>query len=125
MTKVALSPKELGPPVGPFSLAVRTNGLVFLSGQVGLDPQTKKLVEGGVRPQTTQAFKNLQLVLESAGKSFDNVVRVGVYLTSISDFVAMNEIYATYFAEPYPARTTIAVSALPLGACVEVDMVAE
>ena len=125
MTKAALSPKELGPPVGPFSLAVQSNGLVFLSGQVGLDPQTKKLVDGGVQPQTAQAFKNLKLVLESAGKSFENVVRVGVYLTSISDFVAMNEIYATYFTEPYPARTTIAVSALPLSACVEIDMVAE
>ena len=125
MTKVAISPKELGPPVGPFSLAVRANGFLFLSGQVGLDPKTKRLVDGGVEAQTRQALLNLNAVLEATGKSVADVIRVGVYLTSMRDFFPMNAIYATFFGEPYPARTTIAVAALPLGACVEIDMIVQ
>ena len=125
MTKIAISPRELGPTVGPFSPAIQGNASLFLSGQVGVVPDTRRLAEGGVAAQTAQALKNLQKVLEAAGKSFADVVRVGVYLTSMDDFTAMNGVYATYFPEPYPARTTIAVLALPLGACVEIDMVVQ
>jgi 2-iminobutanoate/2-iminopropanoate deaminase len=125
MPKLAISPKELGPAVGPFSLAIQSGNWLFLSGQVGVLPNSKHLVEGGVEAQTAQALKNLQRVLEAAGKSFADVVRVGVYLTSMGDFLAMNGIYARFFTEPYPARTTIGVAALPLGACVEIDMVVQ
>ena len=125
MAKNAITSSKLAPPVGPFSSAVASGGFIFLSGQVGQDPQTKKMVEGGVEAQTAQIFRNLQAVLEAAGKSLSDVVRVGVYLTDMADFAAMNKVYAEHLLQPYPARTTIAVSALPLGARVEIDMVAE
>ena len=125
MSKDAINAMELGPAVGPFSHAMRAGDLLFLSGQVGLLPNSKRLVDGGVEAQTAQALKNLKHVLEAGGKSFSDVVRVGVYLTSMNDFAAMNAIYASYFVEPLPARTTIGVAALPLGACVEIDMVVQ
>jgi 2-iminobutanoate/2-iminopropanoate deaminase len=81
------------------------------------------VVEGGIAPETERIFQNLAAVLKAAGRSFDDVVRAGVYLTNITDFAAMNGIYARYFSQPFPARTTIGVAALPLGACVEIDLV--
>jgi len=101
-----------------------TDSFVFLSGQVGIDAATEQLVEGGVAAQTAQVFINLGIVLQAAGKQFADVVRVGVYLTDIADFAAMNAVYAEHFRQPYPARTTIAVVALPFGASVEIDLVA-
>jgi 2-iminobutanoate/2-iminopropanoate deaminase len=124
MSKTAIVPKTLAPPVGPFSQGIRINGLLFLSGQVGLDPATGKLVPGGIRAETEQVLRNLATVLEAAGKTFNDVVRVGVFLTDIGDFSAMNAVYEKQFIQPYPARTTIAVAALPLGARVEIDLVA-
>ena len=117
---------ERMPPSGlPFSPAVLgAADAVYLSGQVGHDPATGRLVEGGVAAQTEQALRNLSAVLEAAGRTLDDVVRVGVYLTDMDDFAAMNEVYARSFAQPYPARTTIGVAALPLGAAVEIDLVA-
>jgi 2-iminobutanoate/2-iminopropanoate deaminase len=123
MTKTAITSDKLAPPVGPFSQAIRAGEYIYLSGQVGQDPATAKLVEGGVVAETERVFENLAAVLAAAGKGFNDVVRAGVYLTSMSDFAAMNSIYAKHFAEPYPARTTIAVMALPLGAHVEIDLV--
>jgi 2-iminobutanoate/2-iminopropanoate deaminase len=123
MTKSAIVSLELAPPVGPFSQAIRTDGYIFLSGQVGQDPATGKLVEGGVEAETKRIFLNLAAVLEAAGKTFDDVVRVGVFLTSIDDFAKVNGIYAGHFSQPYPVRTTIAAAALPLGASVEIDLV--
>jgi len=82
-------------------------------------------VAGGIAAETDRVFQNLSAVLKAAGKSFDDVVRVGVFLTSMSDYVAMNGMYARYFRQPFPARTTIGVAALPLGACVEIDLVAK
>jgi 2-iminobutanoate/2-iminopropanoate deaminase len=123
MTKTAISSPKIAPPVGPFSQAIHADGFIHLSGQVGQDPSTCKLVAGGVTAETQQIFNNLASVLEAAGKSFEDVVRAGVYLTSMGDFAAMNGIYAKHFAEPFPARTTIAVAALPLGACVEIDLI--
>lgn len=123
MIKEAIVSPKLAPPVGPFSPAIRSGGFIYLSGQVGLDPATGKLVEGGVERQTEQVFRNLAAVLEAAGKSFGHVVRAAVYLTDMRDFAAMNAIYATQFEQPFPARTTIGVAALPLGAVVEIDLV--
>jgi 2-iminobutanoate/2-iminopropanoate deaminase len=124
MSKTAIVPKTLAPPVGPFSQGIRINGLLFLSGQVGLEPATGKLVPGGIRAETEQVLRNLAAVLEAAGKTFTDVVRVGVFLTDMGDFSAMNAVYEKQFIQPYPARTTIAVAALPLGARVEIDLVA-
>ena len=123
MSKTAITSPELAPPVGPFSQAIEAGGFLYFSGQVAQDRATGEVVEGGIVAETERVFRNLSAVLKAAGKSFDDVVRAGVYLTSMSDFVAMNGIYAKYFSQPYPARTTIAVAALPLGACVEIDLV--
>jgi 2-iminobutanoate/2-iminopropanoate deaminase len=114
---------RLSPPVGPFSQAIRSGDLIFLSGQVGLDPATGALAEG-LEQQAEQIFSNLSAVLEAAGKTFGDVLRVGVFLVDMGDFAALNTVYARHFQQPYPARTTIAASALPLGALVEIDMVA-
>ncbi|MFZ0819215.1 MAG: Rid family detoxifying hydrolase [Candidatus Acidiferrales bacterium] len=123
MSKTAITSPELAPPVGPFSQAIKVDGFIYLSGQVGQDPATGKVVVGGIVAETERVFQNLSAVLKAAGKRFDDVVRAGVYLTSMSDFAAMNAIYAKYFSQPFPARTTIGVAALPLGACVEIDLV--
>lgn len=123
MRKTAITAPELAPPVGPFSPAIEVGGFIYFSGQVGQDPTTGQLVAGGIAAETERVFLNLAAVLEAAGKSFHDVARAGVYLTSMSDFVAMNGIYAKHFSQPFPARTTIAVAALPLGACVEIDLV--
>ncbi len=109
--------------VGPFSLGVRGGGLLFLSGQVAQDPATGKLIEGDVRAQAHQILRNIATALEAAGKDLGDVLRVGVYLTDMANFAAMNEAYLEHFAEPYPARTAIGVAALPLGAAVEMDVV--
>jgi 2-iminobutanoate/2-iminopropanoate deaminase len=123
MSKTAITSPELAPPVGPFSQAIEVGGFLYLSGQVGQDPASGEGVEGGIVAETERVFGNLSAVLMAAGKSFDHVVRAGVFLTTMSDFVAMNGIYAKYFSQPFPARTTLAVAALPLGACVEIDLV--
>ena len=120
--RTAITSPELTPPVGPFSQATEAGGFIYFSGQVGQDP-TGKLVAGGIAAETERVFRNLSAVLEAAGRSFDDVVRAGVYLANMNDFVAMNGIYAKHFSQPFPARTTIAVAALPLGACVEIDLV--
>ena len=123
MNKTAITSPELAPPVGPFTQAIEVGGFLYLSGQVGQDPATGKVVEGGIVAETERVFQNLEAVLKAAGRNFDHVARAGVYLTNMSDFGAMNSIYAKHFSEPFPARTTIAVAALPLGACVEIDLV--
>ena len=123
MTKTAIASPVLAPPVGPFSQAIRADGFLYLSGQIGVDPATGTLAEGGVAAQTERVLRNLQAVLEAAGKGFADVVRAGVYLTNMGDFAAMNQVYAKHLTQPYPARTTIAVVALPLGAAVEIDLV--
>ena len=121
--RTAITAPELTPPVGPFSQAIEVGGLIYFSGQVGQDPTTGKLVAGGIAAETERVFQNLSAVLRAAGKGFDDVVRAGVYLTSMSDYVAVNGIYAKHFSQPFPARTVIGVAALPLGACVEIDLV--
>jgi 2-iminobutanoate/2-iminopropanoate deaminase len=106
----------------PFSAGVRGPGVIYLSGQVGLDPTTGRLISGDVSAQTARALENIRALLESIGSSLDDVLRVGVYLTGMESFAAMNEVYARYFRQPFPARTTVAVRELPMGAAVEIEM---
>ena len=113
-----------GVAVGPYSHAIDTGSLVFLSGQTPLDPRTGVLVTGGVGDQTRRCLENLVAVLSAAGLDTDDVVKCNVFLTDMADFAEMNAAYAAYFTEPYPARTTIAVAGLPLGARIEIEMVA-
>ena len=109
--------------IGPYSQAARAGATVFLSGQIPLDPATGELVPGDLGAQARRAFDNLRAVCQAAGGSLDDVVRVGLYLTDLSQFAVVNAVMAEYFAEPYPARSTIEVSALPKGAQFEVDAV--
>jgi len=109
--------------IGPYSQAVRSGQTVYLSGQIPLDPATGALVEGDIAAQTRRAFDNLKAVCEAAGGSLDGVVRLGLYVTDLGDFATVNAVMAEYFTAPYPARSTIQVSALPKGAVVEVDAV--
>jgi 2-iminobutanoate/2-iminopropanoate deaminase len=122
MKKQAITPGNLPPPVGPFSPAIKHGDLIFVSGQVGIDPTTRKIIDGDIEMQTQQALDNLKAVLGACNKTFDDALRVGVYLTDMNHFARMNAVYAKNFSSPYPARTTIAVAALPLGASVEIDM---
>lgn len=124
MTFDAVHTEKLSPPVGPFSPAIRSGDFIFFSGQVGQDPSTGKLVEGGVEVQARQLFRNLATLLGAAGKSFGDVVKANVFLTRIEDFAAVNAIYAEQFEAPFPARTTVAVAALPLGAAIEIELIA-
>jgi 2-iminobutanoate/2-iminopropanoate deaminase len=125
MAHDVVTSSELPAPVGPFSIAARSgSGLTLISGQVAQDPATGALIEGDVSGQTEQALQNLAAVLAAAGKGLNDVIRVGVYLTDMADFAAMNQVYARHFSAPYPARTAIGVAALPLGAVVEIDAIA-
>jgi 2-iminobutanoate/2-iminopropanoate deaminase len=110
--------------VGPYSHAVEAGDLVFLSGQTPLDSATGKLAEGDIAAQTEQCFKNLFAVLASAGLSEADVVKANVFLTDMGNFAAMNQVYSTKFSAPYPARSTVAVAGLPLGAQVEIELIA-
>jgi len=123
MSMIAITSPELSPPVGPFSQAVKVGDFIYFSGQVGQDPATGKLVTGGLVAEAECIFQNLAAVLKAADKGFEDVVRAGVYLTSIGDYAGLNGIYARHFRPPFPARTVIGVAALPLGACVEMDLV--
>ncbi len=124
MSITPITSDRLAKPVGPFSPAVRDGDRVYTSGQVAQDPATGKLIAGGVAAQTEQILHNIAVILSAAGKSLGDVVRVNVYLTDMGDFAEMNEVYAKHFAPPYPARTTVAAAALPLGARVEIETIA-
>ncbi len=123
MTKTAITPPK-GKAIGPYSLAIQSGDLVFISGQIPLDGATGKLVDGDVTAQAGQSLENLKAILEAAGLSFDHVVKTTIFLTSMGDFAAVNEVYKAYVTEPYPARSTIAVAALPMAAKVEIEMIA-
>lgn len=111
-------------PIGPYSPAIACGDLVFISGQTPLDAATGKLVAGDITAQARQCLDNLGGILDAAGLSFAHVVKTNIFLTDMADFAAVNEVYKSYFAEPYPARSTVAVAALPMGAVVEIEMVA-
>lgn len=110
--------------IGPYSQAIRCGNTLYLSGQTPLDPATGEMVAGGIEEQATRVFENLKAVLNAAGASFDDVVRVAIYMTDLTNFGAVNEVMKRYFREPYPARSTIGVAALPRGAAVEIDLIA-
>jgi 2-iminobutanoate/2-iminopropanoate deaminase len=110
--------------IGPYSQAVRAGQLLFVSGQVPLDPATGQLVEGDIAAQTRRVFANLAAVLEAGGRTFADVVRTTVFLADMNDFAAVNEVYGSYFSEPYPARATVQVARLPKDARVEIDVIA-
>lgn len=110
---------------GPYSHAVEADNFLFLSGQTAMNAETVENLQGNIAEQTKRCFTNLSEVLEAAGLTFDDVVKVNVYLTDMNNFNAMNEEYKTYFNEPFPARTCVAVLALPLGAEVEIEMIAK
>lgn len=123
MTRVAIT-SENGAAIGPYSHGIDTGNLVFLSGQTPIDPATGALVDSDIGAQTRQCLDNLSAVLAAAGLSRENVVKCNVFLVDMNDFGEMNEVYASYFSEPFPARTTVAVAGLPLGAQVEIEMIA-
>jgi 2-iminobutanoate/2-iminopropanoate deaminase len=110
--------------VGPYSLAIAAGDVVFLSGQTPLDPATGKLIQGDIRTQTRQCLENLKAVLTEARLGFEHVVKTTVFLTNMADFAAMNEVYKTFMVAPYPARSTVQVAGLPLGARVEIEAIA-
>jgi 2-iminobutanoate/2-iminopropanoate deaminase len=123
MPKRAITPSK-GKAIGPYSLGIESGDLVFISGQIPLDSTTGKLVEGDVSTQAKQSLENLKSILEAAGLTFSHVVKTVIFLTDMADFAAVNDAYKSYVTEPYPARSTIAVAALPLGAKVEIEMIA-
>lgn len=123
MARMEISADD-GVTVGPYSQGIDAGTLVFLSGQTPLDPTTGQLIGGGIDTQTRRCLDNLSEVLRAGGMTLDDVVKCTVYLTDMADFAEMNAAYATYFSTPFPARTTVAVAGLPLGARVEIEMIA-
>ena len=124
MTREAISTGGAPGAVGPYSQAIRTGDLVFCAGQVGLDPATGELVEGGVEAQAERALRNLMAVLDAAGCTFADVAKTTVFLADIGDFAAINAVYARFMPDPPPARSTFAVAALPKGARIEIEATA-
>ena len=108
--------------IGPYSQAIEVNGFIFASGQIPIDPSTGNFVEGGIKEQTKQANTNAKNILKDAGTDLAHVVKTTVYLANMADFAAMNEVYATFFQQPFPARSAVAVKDLPKGALVEIDV---
>jgi 2-iminobutanoate/2-iminopropanoate deaminase len=124
MTRRAVSTGGAPTAIGPYSQAIAADGFVFCSGQVGLDPTTGELVEGGIEAQADRALRNLAAVLDAAGAAMADVVKTSVFLADIGDFAALNAVYARHMPEPPPARSTFAVGALPKGALVEIEAIA-
>jgi 2-iminobutanoate/2-iminopropanoate deaminase len=122
--KQAISTDGAPKAIGPYSQAIRVGQLLFLSGQVALDPATGQIVEGDVAAQTHRAMKNLAAVLKAGGLTFADVARTTIYLADMNDFAKVNEVYGSYFSEPYPARATVQVARLPKDARVEIDAIA-
>jgi 2-iminobutanoate/2-iminopropanoate deaminase len=126
MPRNTFSSDDAPAAIGPYSQGVKSvHGLVFFSGQTPIDPSTGELVAGGITEQTEQVFRNIAAVLAAAGKSFDDVVKSGVFLSDMANFSAMNAVYAQHFSAPYPARTTVAVRELPKSCLVEIEVIAQ
>lgn len=124
MQRERVSTTEAPAAIGPYSQAIITGNLVFASGQIALDPTSGQLVAGDVRVQTRRAMENVAAVLQAAGSSFAQVVKTTVFLTTMDNFAAMNEVYAEFFSDEPPARSTVAVAQLPRGAAVEIEVIA-
>jgi 2-iminobutanoate/2-iminopropanoate deaminase len=124
MQKEIITTANAPQAIGPYSQAVRVGNFVFTAGQIAINPDTSQIVEGGVVEQAEQVMRNLQAILEVAGTGFENVIKTTIFLRYMKDFSAVNEVYGRYFGETKPARSTVAVSALPLLALVEIEVVA-
>lgn len=122
--KTVITTDKAALPVGPYSQGIRAGNFIFVAGEKGIDPKTGKIVDGGIAAETKQTLENIKAILEAAGASMNDAVRAVVYLTDISAFQEMNEIYAQYFTVDPPGRTTVEVSALPAGAHVEIEVTA-
>ncbi|MGH7809146.1 MAG: RidA family protein [Candidatus Binatia bacterium] len=124
MNKLTVATDKAPQAIGPYEQAIKIGEFVYTAGQIPIDPKTGNLVSGGIKEQTVQVLENLKAVLEAGGSSLDRVVKATVFLKNIADFAAMNEIYAEYFGQSKPARSTVAVADLPRGALVEIDLIA-
>ena len=124
MDKTVVNAPNAPPAIGPYSPALRVGNFLFLSGQIPLDPTTGQIVDGDIRVQTTQVLRNMGELLKAGGTDFAAVVRTTIFLADMNDFAVVNEIYATFFAEPYPARATVQVARLPKDVRVEIDATA-
>ncbi|HXC52622.1 MAG TPA: Rid family detoxifying hydrolase [Candidatus Limnocylindrales bacterium] len=124
MTKNVIRTDDAPAAIGPYSQAIVAGGVLYCSGQIGLDPQTGQLVSGGFEAEARQVFRNLAQVAAAAGLSLKDAVRLTVYVTNLAEFPRLNDIMQSVLTDPYPARATVEVSALPKGACVEIDMIA-
>ena len=122
--KKVISTTKAPAAIGPYSQAIRVGNLVYTSGQIPIDPATGNFVEGGIKEQTRQSLTNIKAILEEAGLSMADVVKTIVFMADMNDFADMNSVYAEFFAEPYPARSAVAVKTLPKGALVEIEVVA-
>ena len=125
MSKQAISTPSAPAAIGPYSQAIRSGNLIFLSGQIPLDPETGKVVEGDAAVQTARVLQNLSAILDAAGSSLGQVLKTTVYLQNMADFAMMNEVYARFFADTAPARATVEVARLPRNVLVEIDLIAE
>jgi reactive intermediate/imine deaminase len=123
MTRNIIKTPNAPSAIGPYSQAVRQGNTVYLSGQIALDPETMKVVPGDISDQAHRVFMNLRAVCEAAGGSLDGVLKVNIYMTDLGDFSAVNQVMSGYFSEPFPARATVGVAALPLGVEIEVEAV--
>ncbi len=119
-----ISTKKAPAAIGPYSQAIQVGNLVYTSGQIPIDPSTGAFVEGGIKEQTRQSLTNIKAILEEAGLSMTDVVKTTVFMADMNDFADMNAVHAEFFAEPYPARSAVAVKTLPKGALVEIEVVA-
>jgi len=119
----AINTSKAPQAIGPYSQAIKLDNLAFVSGQIPLDPETMEIVPGGINAQANQVFKNLTAVIEATGATLADSVKLTIYLTDLAEFPLVNEIMTSYFSQPYPARATIEVSALPKGALIEVDAI--
>ena len=122
--KKVIATKNAPAAIGPYSQATQVNGMLFISGQLPINPETGKFTEGGVAEQTHQSLKNVKAILEEAGYTFKDVVKTTVFLSDMADFAAMNEVYKQYYDTECPARSAFAVKALPMGALVEIETIA-
>jgi 2-iminobutanoate/2-iminopropanoate deaminase len=124
MKKEIIISEKAPKAIGPYSVGVRIGNLIFTAGQIGIDPETEELVPGGIESETEQVLKNLRNILQAAGSGLDSVVKTTVFLRDIEDFVRMNNIYAKFFTENFPARSTVQVAQLPKGAGLEIEAIA-
>ena len=123
MSKEIISTKNAPQAIGPYSQAVKTGNLIFISGQIPLNPETGDLVSGSIEDEANQVLKNIKSICDAAGYGFEDIVKITIFLTDLGNFTTVNEVMAKHFVEPYPARATVEVSGLPLGVNVEIEVI--